>query len=183
MVNELSQLFEKANEYFLIYDKELLESEVSERTLCGALMLHLHEVLKDSKYNNYNVDVEYNRNKNGRLKTIIKTIEGLDSKIIKINCDLIVHSRGKNTKQDNLIAVEMKKSNRCEQEKQSDRDRLICLTKENDKNTYSDDGETLPKHVCGYILGVYYEINFSRRKILIEYYKQGNCFDKYEKDF
>ena len=51
-----------------------------ERSLCGALMTELYEVLKATKYFDYFVDVEYNRNIGGRLKTMKKTIRGLRNK-------------------------------------------------------------------------------------------------------
>src|SRR5471030_2605224 len=101
MLEELINIFEKANEMLIINDNDLFTTGVSERTLCGALMLHLHEVLKKTKYRGYHVDVEYNRNKDGKLKTINKTISGKEEKIIRINCDLIVHSRGHNMVKDN----------------------------------------------------------------------------------
>ena len=53
------------------------------------------------------MDTEYNRN-GGSLKTIFDNER--DLKVIKVTCDIIVHSRGKNIKQDNLICIEMKKS-------------------------------------------------------------------------
>ena len=173
MYKELCALFEKSNKALIKNDIELFKMEVSERTLCGALMLQLHEVIKDTKFSQYNVDVEYNRNNGCKIKTICKTIKGPDEKIITINCDLILHSRGKNISQDNLIAVEMKKANRPEDEKEKDRDRLIALTKDHYDDLWSFDGITLPEHVCGYVLGVYYEIDFRKKQILIEYYKHG----------
>ena len=77
-------------------------------------------------------------------------------------------------RQDNLIAIEMKKSNRKESDKQSDRNRLIALTKDSYDGVWSFDGKTLPEHVCRYKLGIYYEINFSKKFILLEYYYRGN---------
>ena len=59
----------------------------------------------------YKVDVEYNRN-DGALKT---AIVGENSVIKSIVCDLILHSRGRIPRQDNLIALEMKKSYRSEE--------------------------------------------------------------------
>lgn len=109
---KLKKIFKYANRDLITVDKELFKSKVAERTLCGALMLRLYERLKYTEYSDYYVDVEYNRNKGGKLKTMAKTIKGPDSNIIKINCDLIVHSRGKYVKQDNLIAIEMKKNRR-----------------------------------------------------------------------
>lgn len=178
-IKDLIIIFEHANHNFIRENLELFQYEVSERTLCGCLMLYIHDALKKTQFNKYHVDVEYNRNKNGKLKTMVKTIEGPESKIIKINCDLIVHSRGKNIEQDNLIAIEMKKSNRPNDQKESDRERLICLTKDSYDDIWSFDGTTLPKHVCRYKLGVYYEIDFEKRSILIEYYSKGFKFCEY----
>ena len=110
-VEELERIFEHANQMFLKQNAMLFEAQVSERTLCGALMIELHEALKYTKYKDYFVDVEYNRNVVGKLKTINKTIQGLEQHIVQINCDFIVHSRGQKKFQDNLIALEMKKSN------------------------------------------------------------------------
>ena len=92
-IKELEKIFEDANKSFLRKNATLFETRVSERTLCGALMIELHEVLKETKFSDYFVDVEYNRNIGGTLKTLKKTIRGLDEQIVTINCDLIVHSR------------------------------------------------------------------------------------------
>lgn len=173
MRNDLIEIFEEANKNLLAKDIELFESQVSERTLCGALMLHLHETLKNTDYREYCVDVEYNRNKGSKLKTITKTMKGPKEKIIKINCDLIVHSRGRNVSQDNLIALEMKKHNRPQYNKDQDRERIIALTKDSFNDIWSFDGKTLPEHVCRYKLGVYYEVSFSRKSIMLEYYIGG----------
>ncbi|WP_347995772.1 hypothetical protein [uncultured Eubacterium sp.] len=178
-LTELEEIFEKANQRFLERNPMLFEMKISERTLCGALMIELYEEIKKTKYSSYFVDVEYNRNVGGKLKTIRKTIKGADEQIITINCDLIVHSRGQIKTQDNLIALEMKKSIAREKDKDSDRIRLQCLTKDSSQDVWSYDGKTLPEHVCGYRLGIYYEINFRKNSILVEYYKNGDCYADY----
>lgn len=178
-IRELERIFEKANDSFLGKNTMLFETQVSERTLCGALMIELYEVIKDTKYYKYYVDVEYNRNVDGTLKTLKKTIQGTDEKIVTINCDLIVHSRGQNVFQDNLIALEMKKSTGRWRDKESDRNRLECLTKSPDQDVWSYGGKVFPENVCGYGLGVYYEVNFKQRDILIEYYREGYCYHQY----
>ena len=146
-------------------------------------MLHLNNIISgNEELNGYYVDVEYNRNKGG-IKTIRKTIRDTDEKIIPINCDLIVHSRGECVEQDNLIAIEMKKSNRSMEEKNKDRERLIALTKDSFDDVWAFDGRNLPEHVCRYVLGVYYEINYNRKKITIEYYRKGKNVNQYTLDF
>ncbi len=176
---ELERIFEYANQKFLENNLMLLETKVAERTLCGALMLELHESKKNTQYQNYYVDVEYNRNVGGKLKTIKKTIRGVDEEPITINCDLILHSRGQNVVQDNLIALEMKKASARKCEKQSDKNRLECLTKRVTEDVWSYGEQVLPEHVCGYKLGVYYEINYKKRSISIEYYADGSIYNQY----
>ena len=170
--DELVVLFENANGVFLRTERKLLTRKVAERTLCGALMLHIHDLIKeDHSYDGYYTDVEYNRNQGG-IKTTQKTILGPCERIIRINCDLILHSRGEYTEQDNLIAIEMKKATRPMAEKRADRERLVALTKE----YFTDAAEwnhVLPEHVCRYVLGVYYEIDYRKKNILIEYYHSG----------
>ena len=63
------------------------------------------------------------------MKTLKKTIRGPEEQIVTINCDLIVHSRGQNTLQDNLIALEMKKSTG----RQKDKDKVRQLSSEIEK--------------------------------------------------
>ena len=182
-IKELEKIFEKANKSFILKNKMLFKTRVSERTLCGALMIELHEVLKKTKYSDYFVDVEYNRNVSGTLKTLKKTIRGSDEQIVTINCDLIVHSRGQNILRDNLIALEMKKSTGRQVDKDNDRNRLECLTKSPEQDVWSYGGKVLPEYVCGYGLGIYYEVNLKRGTILVEYYTQGYCYHQYEIDF
>jgi hypothetical protein len=51
----------------------------------------------------------------------------------------------------------MKKASAPENEKQNDKLRLMALTKDSYDDVWSFDGKTLPEHVCGYTLGIYYE--------------------------
>lgn len=98
------KIFDLANSKFLSKELSLIESDVSERCICASLKGYLEkEIEKYSKYKKYHVDVEYNRNA-GHVKTIINS----DFKVIQVTCDLIIHSRGEDEKNDNLIALEMK---------------------------------------------------------------------------
>ena len=175
---ELVALFENANRAFLQAEQSLFNTEVAERTLCGALMLHIHDIIKENdSYTGYYTDVEYNRNQGG-IKTIRKTIQDIHEEIVTINCYLILHSRGEIVEQDNLIAIEMKKSNASSREKRKDRERLIALTKDSFNDVWAWDNN-FPEHVCRYVLGVYYEINYNRKEITIEYYRKGENVKKY----
>ena len=169
MYKSILNIFDNANKSFLNNEKDLILSWINERTLCWTLSQYLRDEIKISAFSTYYSDVEYNRN-NWNLKTIKDSQEN----IINIICDIIVHSRWENIEQDNLIAIEMKKSTWSKSEKQKDKDRLIALTKDTYDDIWSYDWETFPEHVCGYILGVYYEININSRKIYIEFYKRGN---------
>ena len=150
-------------------------SNVAERSLCSTLAQCLYLEIRHSKYSGYYVDVEYNRN-NGRIKTIYND----DLKVVTIICDLIVHSRGEIVEKDNLIALEMKKSYRPMKEKENDKARLVALTKDSYDGVWSFDGKTLPEHVWGYDLGIYYEIDSKNCLIDIEYYVKGKKVRTYE---
>lgn len=170
-----AEFFEASNEVFIKKNRELLDDNVSERALCGCLSRVLHENLKSTPFAGYHVDVEYNRNQ-GKVKTIINE----KAVIVTIVCDLIIHSRGKNKTKDNLVAIEMKKSNRPEDKKQSDRERLMALTKPASDVDYIAEGPELPEHVCGYDLGIYYEIDTIKKRAFIEYYKNGIKIHEYQ---
>ncbi len=139
---------------------------MSERTLCGALIYILQLTLEKNSLTNYFVDIEYNRVKNGCKKVI--TYDKLRKSIV---CDLIVHSRGNLIENDNLIALEMKKSYRSYKDKEDDKNRLKLLTKQDDY--YKNSELTRYTSSFKYILGIYYEINIKTMHILIEFYKNG----------
>lgn len=47
-IKEFEKSFEKANESFIRKNAMLFETRVSERTLCGTLMMELYEVIRDT---------------------------------------------------------------------------------------------------------------------------------------
>lgn len=169
MDRKLSELFENAFSRFINNELQNILSGVSERNLCGRLSIEINGLLKKYGLSRYFVDTEYNRKQNGEIKTIINE----KMEIVTINCDLILHSRGKSVQDDNLIAIEMKKSSRPEYEKVSDKNRLIAMTKSSFDGVWSNDGKAHPEHVCGYKLGVYIELDVNNRFALIEYYRKG----------
>lgn len=165
---KLLELFYTSNKIFTEKEKNLILSWVSERSLCWKLAFYLNNEIIKSEFKNYHVDIEYNRNYEWKIKTIIDS----NLEVINITCDIIIHSRWENTNQDNLIAIEMKKSVWKIEEKNKDRNRLIALTKKSFNDTWSFDWTTLPEHVCGYILWIYYEVDIHNKTILIEEYKR-----------
>lgn len=172
-VERLEKIFEKANKNFLRNNRLLIESEVSERTLCGALMIEINDIICNSEdFKGYFVDIEYNRNRGNDIYPHKKMCKSLDGEVSAITCDLVVHSRGQNIKNDNLIELEMKKRRTEEVKRDSDRERLKKITKPLDE-CWIKKGK-LPPYVCGYKLGIYYEIDFNAKLIQIEYYCAGN---------
>ena len=167
--NLLKQIFIKANENFLKNELELIITNTSETSLCGALKSHMEKQIQHNRFDGYYIDIEYNRN-NGKIKTIIDK----ECKVLSVKCDYILHSRGNHVKQDNLLALEMKKAYRRKKEKNADRNRLIALTKSTyNTDIWSYDGMTFPAHVCQYIIGIYYEVDYRKGEILLEFYRQG----------
>ena len=154
MENELIDIFERANKRFLGENVSSIKSNVAERSLCSTLAQCLYLEISNSNFSRYHVDVEYNRNK-GKVKTIYND----NLEVVSIVCD--------------LIALEMKKAYRPMKEKEKDRARLVALTKESYDGVWSFDGRVLPEHVCGYKLGIYYEIDNKKNSLLIEYYVRG----------
>ena len=169
----LENIFKKANEMFLEKEIELIEKDISERALCSAMVKYLlYEMRKCNVGEKYDVDVEYNRN-GSHPKTIYDSNSGFEQ---TITCDLIIHSRGKDKYQDNLMCVEMKKSTRNDFDKEKDKLRLKLLTKKSFDGEWKPDGKTLPKYVCNYLLGIYYEIDMNKNMIYLEFYKDGEKF-------
>lgn len=166
----LTDLFDECADFFLEDEVENIMDDVAERNLCGRLAIHITPKLAEYNILGYYADPEYNRKQGGQVKTILDD----EMNVITIQCDLIIHSRGRSVEQDNLIAIEMKKSTRPESEKVDDRKRLRAMTKDRNDDIYSYDGTTHPEHVCGYLLGVYIILNIAQRTCVFEYYQHGN---------
>ena len=172
-VESLKKIFEKANKNFFRNNRLLVEAEVSERTLCGALMIEINDIIRYLEdFKGYFVDIEYNRNRGNDIYPHKKMCKSLEGEVSAITCDLVVHSRGQNIKNDNLIELEMKKSKIKKVARDSDRERLKEITKPLDES-WIKKGK-LPPYVRGYKLGIYYEIDFEAKLIQIEYYCAGN---------
>ena len=165
----LQNLFEQAFQTFLLNESENIGTGVSERNLCARLAMSLEREAANIDLIGYYADPEYNRKQNGQVKTILDD----DLHVVNITCDIILHSRGEIVSRDNLIAIEMKKSDRPEHEKQSDRTRIRALTKTSYDGVYSYDGVTHPEHVCGYEVGYYLELNRQQSLFLVERYQVG----------
>lgn len=175
----LREVFEATMELFYQYEiQEVLEG-VNERNNCGRLSVYLQQVADAKGLRGYFADTEYNRKQNGEVKTIM---DG-QMKIIPINCDLLLHSRGLILAQDNLIAIEVKKRDTPASEKEKDRERLRALTRRSYDGIWSADGIANPEHVCGYLLGVFIELDRKKRVCRYEYYEDGEMLEEVLHEF
>lgn len=179
MEKALREVFFRSFEKFLAEEADNILHGTSERNLCARLAPTLETSAHGAGFNGYYADVEYNRMQEGRVKTLLDD----HLRIVRITCDLILHSRGQIVERDNLIAIEMKRIEHPDSEKSKDRDRLRALTKKSYDGVWSADGKTLPEHVCGYSLGYFAELNATGRSFRIEEYLQGNLSDVVERGF
>ena len=161
--NSLKKLLWAAHKAFLKNHRELLDWELSERCLCGALMYELNKQLEMNGYNDYYADVEFN--KVGKKEKRIKLLRDNEGVLKHIFTDIIVHSRGQ-ARPDNLIALEMKKSRAKKLSRENDRERLMQLTKQ--------DAVFNNRYIYRYELGIYYEIDLKNEEILVEFYQDGS---------
>ena len=162
MREKLRKLFIHANCLMFMRDFSEIKKDVSERSICANLKEMISHLLPSYGFYGYYADVEYNRAGESDIKQTL--INGVPDNIV---CDLIVHSRGEKHK-DNLLCIEMKKSYATKASKKADKDRLSALTSHN-LNVVKDG-----KHyVVDYELGIFYEINFNKKVIIIEYYEDG----------
>ncbi|WP_310448292.1 hypothetical protein [Thiobacillus sp.] len=165
----LTTIIEPALDDFFKHELTSILADVSERSLCSRLALHFETHMKANGLTGYYADTEYNRKQEGEVKTILSG----NMEEIQITCDMIVHSRGEIPKKDNLIALEMAKSNKSSSDMQDDRNRLMALTKTSFNGVWSNDGKTFPEHVCGYSKGLYLIINHHKRTAELESYYRG----------
>jgi hypothetical protein len=175
----LTQIFDESANIFFASEVQNILHDVAERNLCGRLAIYITSKLEEHEITGYYADPEYNRKQGGQVKTILDN----EMNVITIQCDLIVHSRGKIIEQDNLIAIEMKKSTRPEAEKEADRKRLRAMTKNSYDGVWSYNGETHPEHVCGYVVGIYMILNLVQRTWLLEYYQNGELVNERTQTF
>lgn len=166
IMDELIKILMDSLNSFVKTDTILLERMVSERALCGALMLKIYAHLRETRFAGYYVDVEFNKSKKLVGDEFIYDLKRLPNGQY-ISTDIIVHGRGMGAEPDNLIAIEMKKKTsggkRYEAKCAADRQRLKDLT--------------YPHYMYHYLLGAFVEIDFGKRKIGVKLYKSGEELD------
>jgi hypothetical protein len=174
----LQEMFDSAMDQLILFDLSNIVNDVCERNLCSRLAVYLEHLIAADHLDGYYADVEYNRMRDGQIKTII---DG-QTRQVKVCCDLIVHSRAE-LEEDNLMAIELKKSYRDEAEKESDRLRLRALTRTDFKDIWPLDAGTEPQYVCGYRLGYYIELNIDEHNFKVEKYRRGDIVDSWQVQF
>lgn len=175
----LTEIFKESLNTFFQRETRNILSGVSERNLCSRLAILLENIAHQNGLSEYYADTEYNRKQNGKVKTMLDE----DMQVINITCDLILHSRGEVMGRDNLIAIEMKKSERPEEEKISDRARLRTLTKSSFDDVWSFDGETHPEHVCGYEVGYFVEVDKDNNYYKVQQFQEGQLTSEFDGQF
>jgi len=176
--NILLNMLKRAIKILYETDYENIKLDVTEQNICARLAHHLENLMREydnshirKMFKYYYVDVEYNRmvdlNGKKQKKSIIFPC-GIEETII---CDLLVHSRGKVKKQDNLLALEMKKTKN-EDSVDSDQERLMSLI-----SPAPNDSQC--KSMYNTLLGVFLEYNENECNMICYEYYDGE--DKYMK--
>lgn len=161
-------LFEDAFSRFLVKDAANIRNNISERNLCARLAIQFENLLPAYRLERYYADTEYNRKQDGQIKTILSG----ELEVVRVTCDLIVHSRGE-VGRDNLVAMEMAKPDKTAEQIHSDRLRLMALTKKSFDDVWSYDGVTSPEHVCGYVLGAFITVDRANQVAVVEFFEDG----------
>ncbi|EKO3804719.1 hypothetical protein NTE05_001918 [Vibrio harveyi] len=174
----LRRIFQESLTEFFDTEVNNIQNDVAERNLCGRFAMILEPKAKAAGFLNYFADTEYNRNR-GKVKTILDD----NSVEISITCDLILHSRGKLEEQDNLIALEMKKSSRPDSEEVSDCNRLRIMTKPNYDSIYVTSGNFDSRHVCGYKLGYFLWLDSKNRQFRVREFSGGQEVNEFSGSF
>ncbi len=159
MRENLKELFNESIAIFFDAESKNIAGGTSEQNLCCRLAMIMENKMKEKGIQGYYADTEYNRMTYDKVKKI-----WVENQQKKIYSDLIVHSRGEIPDEDNLIAIEMKKSTRPYLKRESDKHRLKSMTKH---------GTSL-EYVCGYKIGFYIEIDIAKKSYNIEEFREGD---------
>jgi hypothetical protein len=170
----LMSLFEEAFNEFLEKERDNIIANISERNLCGRLMLYFDAARLRYGLTDYFTDTEYNRNL-GDIKRIMHSRTGSNI----ITYDIILHSRGQQ-RDDNLIAIEMKKKIHSRASKNADRARLVALTR---TRAAARRLSRRSNHVYGYQLGLFVELDTDGEAYLLEIYQEGAKINELREQF
>ena len=126
ITNEQREIIQYVNKALRLFNQRegyLISRDLSERCICARFAMYLQQVLEQSQFHEYVVDVEYNRGSKGN-ECAAKVLIALDEKrhrnqqhpstrkTNKIVVDLIAHKRGYDSETgfNNLLCIEMKKA-------------------------------------------------------------------------
>lgn len=169
MPHDPLQFFNAGFAAFIEREKQHMVGDPAERNLCARLMLHLESVKERFGFGRYEVDPEMNR-MNG---VDVKHMLGGDGRLIRIECDLVIHRRAE---ADNLVAMEMKKIGQPEADKDANRTRLRILTLPRDRAreaVFPVSGPGRLPYVSGYQVGLFLILDGDHRLFEIEEYRNG----------
>lgn len=162
MTELLRILFDESISDFFNLESRNITGDTSERNLCGRLAMIIEKKLIDNRMIGYYADPEYNRMEYDKGKKI-----WVENKSKTVCCDLIVHSRGEIPDNDNLIAIEMKKSGRKAEDIENDKNRLRSMTSRIGPSGYVNE----------YKIGFYIELDIEQNKYGIEEFREGHSVD------
>lgn len=99
MKTQLNQLINKALDKLYKEDKYLIDKHLHEQCIVFRFALYFYNMIQESEFKDYDLDIEYNRNGN-KTKCITNYENG-------VRPDLILHKRGNDN--NNLLVLEFKK--------------------------------------------------------------------------
>ena len=102
---------------------------------------------RERLFDNYFVDIEYNRTEGGAVKRVY-----YDNELHDTRCDMLLHSKGnvQHPKRENLLIVELKKEHSTEREDQD--------IKEINRMVRPAEEGALDAAICNTLLGIYLKI-------------------------
>lgn len=171
LISSLKGWIEKSLVLLCEEDKTLFKVVTSEQSFCGALAIKMTRTIP-KEYQDYYVDVEYNRGYEGQVKRVLRKDANDVKYLSDVTCDLVVHNRGEGkTDYENLIALEMKKTSDCRKKKKNsnstkvedDYERLKFLTTTDNNSKYGvypwpKKGQKTKYATYGYPLGIFVEL-------------------------
>lgn len=124
-ITELKEMVNTSLRSLYTNDFQLIERAVNERAVVFRFGTYLNELLRDSTFQGYNLDCEYNRNLGDAKRT-----ENFPNGVIP---DVLIHSRNLNT--NNALVIEFKGHwNKLDRE--PDHKKIIDFTNQNSTDNY-----------------------------------------------
>ncbi len=107
---KIEELIRKCIERLYKEDEYLIIHNLCERTLVFRFGIYMYELMKeDNLLKNYYLDNEYNRN----VDDIKATRHYPKGRYV----DMIIHNRGKNGEENNILAIEFKRNRVCKEDR------------------------------------------------------------------